>query len=104
MFDYGTITVNFRFRAGHGTDAPNPGLSREFRDGWHLWLQSISRTGNCFGRNDSEAEQKLKSAVTPFHCFFMDARDMYKRCKNDSAQYDSAGRFLKTYYRLVKLT
>ena len=32
----GTIEVNFHFRAGHGTDAPNPGLSREFRDGWHL--------------------------------------------------------------------
>ena len=31
----GTIEVNFYFRAGHGTDAPNPGLSREFRDGWH---------------------------------------------------------------------
>ena len=35
----GTIEVNFHFRAGHRTDAPNPGLYREFRDGWHLWYK-----------------------------------------------------------------
>ena len=33
----GTIEVNVHFQAGHGTDAPNPRLSREFRDSWHLW-------------------------------------------------------------------
>ena len=31
-----TIEVNFHFRVGHRTDAPNPRLSREFRDSWHL--------------------------------------------------------------------
>ena len=36
----GTIEGNFHFRAGHGTDAPNPGLSRKFRDGWQLRCKS----------------------------------------------------------------
>ena len=32
----GTIEVNVLFHTGHGTGAPNPGLSREFQDGWHI--------------------------------------------------------------------
>ena len=35
-----TIKVNFHFWVGHGTDAPNLGLSQEFRNGWHLCNRS----------------------------------------------------------------
>ena len=28
--------IHYDFRAGPGTEPPNPGLSREFRDSWHL--------------------------------------------------------------------
>ena len=32
------IQVNYDFRVGLGTEPPNPGLSREFRESWYIWI------------------------------------------------------------------
>ena len=41
-----TIQVNYNFRAGQGTEAPNPGLFQEFQDSWQLsiYLSKLTLT------------------------------------------------------------
>ena len=45
----GTIEANVLFRAVHATNTPNPGLSGEFRDGWHLCTTTVKAPPHCDG-------------------------------------------------------
>ena len=61
LWNSGTVKVNFHFWAGHKTDAPNLGLSREFWVGWHLWKQFL-QCSSCNALYVVECPVILKSS------------------------------------------
>ena len=58
----GTFEVNFHFQAGHGTDPPILGLSREFGDGWHLCICQTASI-DSFEAQGSLLKIQLKSSL-----------------------------------------